>query len=150
MQHDCCPYQKGNLYTHTSNSSRKMKAESGVRQRPWDARTCQQPPEARKRPGTHSPSQLQKEPPLFTDWQAPGYCLSAQLLSRVQLFATTWTAAHQAPQAMGFPRQEYWSGLSFPTARDLPDPGVESHLLCLLHTQADSLPLVPPGKPPVV
>ena len=136
--------------THTPNSGRKMKAETGVMQRSRDARTFQQPPEARERPGTHSPSQLQKEPPLITDWQALGYCLSAQLLSRVQLFATTWTAARQAPQAMRFPRQEYWSGLSFPTARYLPNPWIESHLLCLLHSQADSLPIVPPGKPLVV
>ena len=37
-------------------------------------------------------------------------------------FATPWTVAHQAPQSMGFSRQEYWSGLSFPSPGDLPDP----------------------------
>ena len=36
-----------------------------------------------------------------------------------------WTAAHQAPQSMGFSRQEYWSGLPFPSPGDLPDPGIE-------------------------
>ena len=36
-------------------------------------------------------------------------------LSRVQLFATSWTVAYQAPPSMGFPRQEYWSGLPFPS-----------------------------------
>ena len=46
-------------------------------------------------------------------------------LSRVQLFATPWTAAHQAPLSMGFSRQEYWSGLPFPSPEDLPDPGIE-------------------------
>ena len=47
------------------------------------------------------------------------------LLSRVQLFSTPWTVACQAPLSMGFPRQEYWSGLPFPSPGDLPDPGVK-------------------------
>ena len=46
-------------------------------------------------------------------------------ISHVQLFATPQTVAHQAPLSMGFPRQEYWSGLPFPTPGDLPIPGVE-------------------------
>ena len=46
-------------------------------------------------------------------------------LSHVQLFATLWTVAHQAPLSREFPRQEYWSGLPFPSPGDLPDPGVE-------------------------
>ena len=46
-------------------------------------------------------------------------------LSRVQLFATPWTIAHQAPLSMGFSRQEYWSGLPFPPPESLPDPGIE-------------------------
>ena len=50
---------------------------------------------------------------------------SVQSLSRVQLFATLWTVARQAPPSMGFPRQEYWSGLPFPSPQDLPDPGIE-------------------------
>ena len=45
--------------------------------------------------------------------------------SDVWLFATLWTLAHQAPLSMGFFRQEYWSGLSFPPPGDLPDPGIE-------------------------
>ena len=48
-----------------------------------------------------------------------------KLLSRVQLFATPWTVAYQAPQSMEFSRQEYWSGLPFPSPRDLPDPGIK-------------------------
>ena len=44
-------------------------------------------------------------------------------LSRVQLFVTPWTVAFQTPPSMGFSRQEYWSGLPFPSLRDLPDPG---------------------------
>ena len=48
---------------------------------------------------------------------------------------------------MGFYRREYWSTLPFPSPEDLPHPGIEPILFCLLHPQADSLPLVPPGKP---
>jgi len=46
-------------------------------------------------------------------------------LSRVQLFEAPWTAARQAPLSMSLPRQEYWSGLPFPTSEDLPNPGRE-------------------------
>ena len=45
--------------------------------------------------------------------------------SRVQLYVTLWTVAHQAPLSVGFFRQEYWSGLPFPSPGDLPDPGTE-------------------------
>ena len=47
---------------------------------------------------------------------------------------------------MEFSRQEYWRGVPFPPPRDLPDPGIKLCLLCLLHWQADSLPLAPPGR----
>ena len=46
-------------------------------------------------------------------------------LSRVRLFVTPWTVAHQAPVSIGFSRQEYWSGWPFPSPGDLPDPGIE-------------------------
>ena len=52
------------------------------------------------------------------------YC-EVKLLSRVRPFATPWTVAYQAPPSMGFSRQEYWSGLPFPSPEDLPDPGIE-------------------------
>ena len=45
--------------------------------------------------------------------------------SHVQLFAIPWTVAHPAPLFIGFPGQEYWSGLPFPPPGDLPDPGIE-------------------------
>ena len=51
--------------------------------------------------------------------------LKAKLLSRVQLFVTPWTVAHQAPPSMGFSRQEYWSELSFSSPGDLPNSGIE-------------------------
>ena len=56
-------------------------------------------------------------------------CVCVKSLSRVQLFATPLTIARQAPQSMGFSRQEYWSGLPFPCPGDLPDPGIEPGLL---------------------
>ena len=46
-------------------------------------------------------------------------------LSRVRLFVTLWTVAHQAPPSLGFSRQEYWSGLPLPSPGDLPNPGFE-------------------------
>ena len=46
-------------------------------------------------------------------------------ISCILLFATPWTVAHQAPLSMEFSRQEYWSGLPFPTPGDLPDPGIK-------------------------
>ena len=65
-------------------------------------------------------------------------------LSCVRLFATSWTVAHQAPPSMGFFRQEYWSGLPFPSPEDLPDPGIKPRSPAL---QADALTSEPPGKP---
>ena len=64
-------------------------------------------------------------------------------LSRVRLFTTPWTVAYQASPSMGFSRQEYWSGLPFPSPGDLPDPGIEPGSPAL---QADTLPSEPPGK----
>ena len=58
---------------------------------------------------------------------------ACQSLSRVRLFATQWTVAGQAPLSMGFPRQEHWSGLPFPSPRDLPDLGIETGLLYCRH-----------------
>ena len=51
--------------------------------------------------------------------------MCAHSLSHVQFFATPWTIACQAPPLMEFSRQEYWSGLTFPTPGDLPDPGIK-------------------------
>ena len=65
--------------------------------------------------------------------------------SRVQLFVTLWAVVFQVPLSMGFSRQEYWSGLPFPSPRNLPSPGIE--LTFLLHWQLGPLPLASPGKP---
>ena len=66
------------------------------------------------------------------------------MLSHVQLLATPWTVAHQAPLSMGFSRQEYWSGLPCPPPGGLPDPEIKPRSPAL---QPDSLPSEPPGKP---
>ena len=68
-------------------------------------------------------------------------CLS---FSRFWLFVTLWTIAHQASLSMGFSRQEYWSGLLFPSPGNLPNPGIE---LVSLSLQTDSLLSEPSGKP---
>ena len=66
---------------------------------------------------------------------------SVQLLSRVWLFVIPWTVA------MEFSRQEYWSGLPFPSAGHLPNPGIEPESPVSPALQADSLPIEPLGKP---
>ena len=70
--------------------------------------------------------------------------MKVKSLNSVRLFATPLTIAHQAPLSMGFPRQEYWSGLPFPFPGDLPDPGIERRPPVL---QAAALPSEPLGKP---
>ena len=67
-------------------------------------------------------------------------------LSRVRLFATPWTVARQAPLSMGFSRQEYWSGLPFPSPGDLLDPGIKPTSPAL---QAEALTSEPPGNKPL-
>ena len=71
-----------------------------------------------------------------------GTCV--QSLSHVRLFVTPGTVAHQTPLSMGFSRQDYWSGLPFPSPGDLPNPGIEPRSSTL---QADSLPAALPEKP---
>ena len=70
--------------------------------------------------------------------------MKVKLLSRVRLFATPCTVAYRSPLSMGFSRQEYWSGLPFPSPGDLPNPGIELGSLSL---EADALTSEPPGKP---
>ena len=62
----------------------------------------------------------------------------------LRLFATPQTTVSQAPPSIGFSRQEYWSGLPFPSPGDLPEPGIEPWSPAL---QADALTSEPPGKP---
>ena len=75
---------------------------------------------------------------------SPAILLQGQFASRAYLLScvqfcncsSPWTVVHQAPLSMGFSRQEYWSGLPFPSPGDLPDPGIECQSPAL---QADSL-----------
>ena len=71
----------------------------------------------------------------------------AQWFSRVQVLAIPWMVSHQAPLSVGFPRQEYWSGLPRPSPGDLPDPGIESMCLVSPALAGRFFTLVPPGKP---
>ena len=71
-------------------------------------------------------------------------CVRVCLLSPVWLSATPWTGAHQAPLSMGFSKQDYWSGLSFPTPGDLPRPEMEPASSTLAGRHFTTLP---PGKP---
>ena len=64
--------------------------------------------------------------------------LHAKLLSRVQLFATLWTVAHQAPLSLEFSRWEYWSGMPCPPPGDLPDSGIKHMSSVAPALQADS------------
>ena len=64
--------------------------------------------------------------------------------SRVRLFATPWVVARQTSLSLGFSRREYWSGLPFPSLRDLPDPGIEPMYLSLAGRFFTTEPL---GKP---
>ena len=62
--------------------------------------------------------------------------MKVKLLNHGRLFATPWTVAYQAPQSMEFSKQEYWSGLPFPSPGDLPHPGIDTGSPAL---QAESL-----------
>ena len=70
--------------------------------------------------------------------------VSGLVVKSCPMLATPWTVVHQVPLPMGFFRQEYWSGLPFPSPGVLPDPEIEPRSPAL---QVDSLPIEPPGKP---
>ena len=70
----------------------------------------------------------------------------ASMLSPVRLLATLWTVAHQASLSTEFSRQEYWSGLPFPST-DLPDPGIKPASPGSPALAGEFFTTVPPGKP---
>ena len=79
-----------------------------------------------------------------------GHIACTCMLSRfscVQLFATAWTIAPQAPLSVGFSRQEYGSGLPSPPSGDLPNPGIKPVSLMSPALAGSPLSLAPPGKP---
>ena len=73
----------------------------------------------------------------FTTVAFIGSCGGGLFAKSCLTLGTPWTVAHQAPLSMGFSRQEYWSGLPFPSPGDLPNPGIEPRSPAL---QADYLP----------
>ena len=79
-------------------------------------------------------------------YRMPHACMLSRF-SCIQLFETLWTVACQAPLSMGFSRQEYWMGCHSLLQGIFPTQGSNLCILCLLHWQVGSLPLVPPGKP---
>ena len=81
---------------------------------------------------------------LIYEWEFADKQMKVKSLSRVRLYVTPWTVAYRAPLPMGFSRQDYWSGLPFPSPRDHPEPGIEPGSPAL---QTDALPSEPPGKP---
>ena len=87
---------------------------------------------------------------FFTNWamrEAPikiNYESESEVAQSCLTLWDPWTVAHQTLLSMGFSRQEYWSGLPFPSPGDLPYPGIEPRSPTL---QADTLTSVPPGKP---
>ena len=95
---------------------------------------------------------------LFSDWgwewviETMAVCPPAQSLCRVWLSETPRTAAWvcQAPPTMGFSRQEYWSGLPFPSPGDLPDPGIEPTSPVASALAGGFFTTEPPGKPETV
>ena len=78
---------------------------------------------------------------MFVDVKGYSEIVSRSVL--YQVFATTWSVAHQAPLSMGFSRQEYWSGKPCPSPGYPSDPGITPRSPAL---QADSLPSEPPGN----
>ena len=73
--------------------------------------------------------------------------MSAKSLSRVQVFATLWTVAHQDPLSMGILQARVLEWVAMPSSRGSSQPRDQTrHLLCLLHWQPGSLPLTRPGK----
>ena len=72
---------------------------------------------------------------------------SSNVIYHVQLLATPWTTACQAPLSVGFPREEYWSGLWFPPPGDLPDTGIEPMSPASAVLAGRFLPLAPSGNP---
>ena len=90
----------------------------------------------------HSASSLPTDTP-----QCCAPCLLSHLIS-VQLCATPWTVACQAPLSMGFPRQEYWSGLSYTPPGDHPYSGIELASHMSLALAGSFFTTAPPGKHP--
>ena len=96
------------------------------------------------------PSALEVQSLNHWTWEVPAMqflgCMFNRF-SRVRLFVTLWTVAHQDPLSMGFPRQEYWSGVPCPPPGDLPNPGIEPVSIMSPALAGGSLPQAPARQP---
>ena len=95
------------------------------RQEYWSGLPCP-PPGDLPTLGIEPRSPALQEDSLLSEIPLLTVKVKVKSLSHVQLFATPWTVAYQASLSMGFSKQEYWSGLPFPSPGDLPNPGIES------------------------
>ena len=111
-----CPEKGPCLYTHSPGKLPHLNDPQPPRSA-QGGHSYSSPVRGTISPSTYSPV----EPSLLTRSSVCVY----QSLSHVRLFATPWTAAHQAPLSMGFSRQQYWNGWPCPPPGDLPDPGIE-------------------------
>ena len=121
------PHTTGHLsLCATAMEAQAPRAGAPQQEKPlcWEART----PQRKVAPASHN-------------WRKP--VSEVKSLSRVRLFATAGAVAYQASLSMGFSRQEYRSGLPFPSPGDLPDPGIELGCPAL---RVDTLPSESPGK----
>ena len=138
---ECVSFRLSLMFPAAHDTKHRLHQQKRVSERRWDIlqeREAEHPPPC---PQVHRWRVTRGT--QFRGAERSTCCL---LLSCVQLPATPWTGAHQAPLSMGVSRQEHWSGLLCCPPGDLPDPGMEQSLLRLLRWRAGSSPLVPPGK----
>ena len=90
---------------------------------------------------------LMKGKPEISIWGIYHFSLFVCVLCHIWLFMTPWTVVFQAPLCMKFSRQEYWSGLPFPTPGDLPDPGIKPTSLVSPALAGGFFITAPCGKP---
>ena len=84
---------------------------------------------------------------MSINWRTEKQVVTVDKLLLSDSFVTLWTIACQAPLSMGFPRQEYWRGLPFPTLGDLPNPEIEHASLASPALAGRFFTAEPPGRP---
>ena len=130
---------KGSKSLKTQDPGGTLLAVQGLRLHTCTARGTGSIPRKGTKTSEHSQKRKKKERGPSTGSPPWRPCEICQSFSCAQLFATPWAIAHQAPLPIKHSRQEYWSRQPFPS------PGIKPYSPAL---QADSLPSVPPGKPP--
>ena len=117
---------------------------------PWERHSCEADPQLRRTP-QWARTDNRGQSDWILGWVTLPFpfrllCGAGLVTESWKLFVTPRSVAHQTPLSMEFPRQEYWSGLPFPSPRDLPNLGAEPRFLAL---QAGSLLPAPLGKPSI-